>query len=840
MIDALLQDLRYAVRMVRNNPGFSLIVAMTLALGIGANTAIFTLLDQILLRSLPVRDPQQLVQLQFVGSDSGRTSSRGGSPGDYFSYPMYRDLRDRSTVFNGVLATYATQVGVQWHNQPDLATAELVSGNYFETLGVHPAMGRLFVQSDDVVQQAKPVAVLSFNYWQRRFGGDPGILNQTVVINAHPFTVIGIAPKNFHSIVVEDAPDVFATMMMKAEITPGWNDLDNRRSRWLNIFARLKPGVSRNQGEAEINNLWHSIRTDELKDMKVHSATFREKFVEKSRVNLLDGARGFSPLRDVLRTPLLIVMGMVGLVMLIACANVAGLLSVRAVGRMKEISVRYALGARRSRILQQLLIEGLLLGLAGGAVGVMLSPYISALLVQRMASGSPNNLPFSVSPDLRILAFSFVLSLVVSILFSLAPAFHFWRPDLTPALKQQTTTAAGGTMRFRRASVGIQIGLSLLLLFGAGLFARTLYNLRTLDAGFATDHLLTFGIDPKLAGYQPEQIPALYQRLLTTLGALPGVRMAAATNDPLLANNNESTNVTVSGYNAKEDEDMNVEWSIVTPSFFSTLEIPLVAGRGIGEQDGPDAAKVVVINESMARHFFGDPQRAIGQSLGSGAGNGVKMALQIVGVVSDAKHETLRNEVPRTVFVPLLQSKEAGFIPLQFYARTSQAPESTATTIRAALQRIDSGLVPDTMRSMEAQIDDSLNTERMIALLAASFGVLAALLAAVGLYGVLAYSTAQRTREIGIRIALGASRTAVVRLVLSEVAMLVGLSIAVAVPLALSLSRLLRSQLFGVSNNDPWTLAAITGLVAAMALLAAWIPMRRAAGVDPMVALRYE
>jgi putative ABC transport system permease protein len=836
-MESLLQDVRYALRMLRKSPGFAAIAVITLALGIGANTAIFTLFDQVLLRRLPVRDPQQLVQLRSSGSDTGRTSARSRNHGDYFSYPMYRDLRDRNTVFGGMLATFSRQVGVQWHNQPELANTELVSGNYFDVLGVRPAAGRLLLQSDDVTQNANPVVVLSFGYWQRRFGADPGILNQSLLINGHPFTVVGVVAPGFLSVVVGDAPDLFVPMMMKPEITPGWNDLDNHRSKWLNIFARLSPGVSRKQAEAGIEIQWHALRAEELKQIQNRSAAFAQHFVAESHLSLLDGALGFSPLRENIRTPLLIVMGMVGLVLLIACANVASLLLVRAAGRVREISVRYALGARRGRILQQLVVEGAMLGLAGGALGLLLAPRVSGLLVQMMYTDSGQQLPFSATPDLRILLFNFGIALLVSLLFSLAPAAQFWHPDLTPTLKQQTISVAGGGSRFRRVSVGLQIGLSLLLLLGSGLFLRTLYKLKTFDVGFATDHLLTFGLDAKLAGYDPKDVPALSKRALESLSALPGVSSVAATNDPELSGNTEGSTIAIAGYAAKEDENMNAEWSIITADYFATLKRPMVAGRNFTGQDGPDAAKVAVVNKSLAEHFFGSSQQALGHYF---AIKDAKPDIQIVGVVQDAKHEGVREDIRRSVFVPYSQAKEAGEVPLQFYVRTWQAPESAEAGIRGAMQKLDSKLVVDTLITMDQQIDDNLSTERMIALLAASFGVLATLLAAVGLYGVLAYATVQRTREIGIRIALGASRGAVARMVLSEVARLAGISIAVALPLALILGRLIKSQLFGISSADPLTLIATTLLTGLAALVAAWIPTRRATRVDPMVALRYE
>ena len=836
-MNGLFQDLRYALRQLKKAPGFATVAILTLALGIGANTAIFSLLDQALLRSLPVKDVDRLVLLKYEGSNTGSLHSRAEGT-FYFSYPMYRDLRDRNSVFSGLIATDWAQVGVQWHNQPDLVSAELVSGNYFDVLGLQPALGRLFVASDDLVPDANPVAVLSFSYWQRRFGSDPGILNQNILVNGHPFTVVGVAPPGFRSVVMGDTPDVFAPMMMKSEIVPGSKDLNDRRSSWLNIVGKLKPGISREQAEAGLSPLWSSIRSDELKEIKGKSDRFREHFVAKSHLSVLDGAKGFSPLRGDVQMPLVIVMGMVGLVALMACANVGSLLLVRAAGRIREMSVRYALGAKRRRVVQQLLVEGLLLGAAGGALGMLLAPRVSGLLINMIWNTGTGDLPFSAKPDLRILLFNCALALLASLLFSLAPAAQFWRPNLMPALKQQGITARSSSLRFRRVSVALQIGLSLMLLVGAGLFVRTLHNLRSLNAGFATDHLLTFGIDPRMAGYEPARTFALYQRVAETLKSLPGVRGVAATSDPELANDNESGNITIAGYTEKPDENMNVEQPNVSANYFSTLQMPLLAGRAFTDQDAGGSQKVAVVNESLARHFFGDPQQALGHYLGDGGGKGVKTDIAIVGVVRDAKHNSLREPITRTVFLPYLQSPEPR--AMTFYVRTWQQPESAESTIRGAMQALDSNLVLDTFRTMDEQIDNSLTAERVIALLATGFGVLAALMAAVGLYGVLAYSTAQRTSEIGIRMALGATRTSVVRMVLFEVLWLAGISIVVALPVSLLLMSAVRSQLFGVSSSDPLTLCLTTLLVTVVALASAMLPARRAARVEPMNALRYE
>ncbi len=834
-MNGLLQDFRYALRQLRKSPGFTAVAVITLALGIGANTAIFQLLDQALLRGLPVKEPDRLVLLRYSGSNTGHLSSRSDGK-FYFSYPMYRDLRDRNSVFSGVIATDWAPAGVQWHNQPELVGTELVSGNYFDVLGVQPALGRLIVASDDLAANANPVTVLSFNYWQRRFGGDHSIVNQSILVNGHPFTILGVAQKGFHSVVMGDTPDIFAPMTMKSQVMPGDDELEDRRSSWLNIVARLKPGVSREQAEAGISPLWYAIRTDELKQMQHRTDTFRENFVAKSHLSLLDGAKGFSPLRSDVQTPLLIVMAMVGLVALIACANVGSLLLVRAAGRLREMSVRYALGAWRKQVIQQLLVEGLLLGLAGGTLGIILAPQISAVLIKMIPRSSSMEFPFSAQVDLRILLFNFTLAVGASLLFSLAPAVQFWRPNLAPAL-QQRSVVGGGPLRFRRVAVGVQVGLSLLLLVEAGLFTRTLHNLKSLNVGFATDHLLTFTIDPSLAGYPPTQNREVDARVLRALASLPGVRAVAGTNDSELADDGYAGNITLAGYTAREDEDMDVEKPYVSPGYFSSMEMPLLAGREFSDADRAGTQKVAVVNESFARHFFGDAQHTPGHYLANGGGN-VKPEIEIVGVVKDAKHRGVRAEVKRTVFTPFLQIDDPG--GMTFYVRTQQSPESAESTIRTAMQALDSKLVLDTFRTMDEQIDDNLISERIVSLLAESFGALAALMAAIGLYGVLAYSTAQRTSEIGIRMALGASWASVVRVVLVEVLWLTGIAIAVALPASLLLGRAVRSQLFGISSSDPLTLSLATLLILIVAISSAMLPARRAAKIDPIVALRYE
>ncbi|MGC2110602.1 MAG: ABC transporter permease [Candidatus Korobacteraceae bacterium] len=827
-------DLRYALRQLRKSPAFTLVAVITLALGIGANTAIFTLLDQALIRSLPVSHPGQLVRLRYTGESPGHTNTYGGDDKDFFSYPMYRDLRDKNSVFSGLLANDEQTVGVQWNNRSDLAEAELVSGNYFQVLGLQPAMGRLLLPSDDQ-PNGNAVAVLGFNYWKTKLGADPGAIGQSLLINAHPFTIVGVASPNFHSIVAGETPGIFVPLSSKNIVTPRWQDLEDRESHWLTIVGRLKPGESRQHAEAGLEPLWHAIRAEELKQFGYHSQRTRRLFLDESHIQLLNSARGFSPLRDQLGTPLTIVMGMVGLLLLMACLNVSSLLLVRAAGRTREMSVRYALGAARSQIVRHLLGEGLLLGVLGGALGLAIAPAISGVLVHMIFTDPQSEVPLSTHPDLRILIFNFGVALGVSILFSLAPALRFLRPDLVDALKQQSGTASGGQLRFRRISVGAQIGVSLLLLVASGLFVRTLYNLRSVDVGFVTDHVVSFGVNPRLAGYQAEQLQPLNRRVLDTLTALPGVRGVAATDDPDLADNDETGNISVAGYKEVEGEDMQVEEPWVTPEYFTTMSVPLIAGRAFRVQE---TTGVVLVNDSFARHYFGNAQNAIGRVIGFGSSTKAKFDTEIIGVVGDTKHSAVRDPIRRTVYRPLLQSPELNHIT--YLVRTWQPPQAAEANIRSAMQQLDSKLALSYLHTMDEQISDGLASERLFALLSASFGVLAVMLAAIGLYGVLAYSTAQRTREIGIRMAMGAQRSNVVRLVLRDVVWIAGVSVLATLPLALLLARTLRSQLYGISASDPVTFVAGTLLVAAVAMLAGMLPARRAASVEPMQALRTE
>jgi predicted permease len=831
----IMQDLRYALRQIRRAPIFAAIAILTLALGIGANTAIFTLLDQALLRRLPVNHPEQLVRLRYQGLQAGGVSFFGGDEYDYFSYPMYRELRDKNAVFAGILANDEAQVGVQWNNQPELAAGELVSGNYFDLLGIRPAIGRLILPADDASPNGNAVVALSFNYWKTRFNSDPGVVGKTLMVNGHPFGIVGVVQPGFRSVIAGYSPQVFFPIATTLLVDPGMQDFNDIRSAWLTVVARMKPGVSHAAAESGINPLWHAIRAEQLSQVDNAEQLIRRGFLRDSKLLLLDNARGFSPMRDQIRVPLLIVMGMVVLVLLMACANVSSLLLVRAAGRVREMSLRYSLGASRWQVVRQLLTEGLLLGLLGSVLGLLLAPVVSSILARRLAGDSIGDLPFSTQPDYRILLFNFALAFIVGLLFSLAPALHFLQPDLVGSLKQQTSTAAGGALRFRRLSVGVQIGLSLLLLTGAGLFVQTIRNLKNVDLGFTTDHVVSFGIDPQQAGYKSEQVPALHQRILGTLSALPGTRSVGATTDPELMGMESRTGVTLPGTSSEEPIIVEGPWT--TPGYFSTLGIPLLAGRDFSAQDRVGKPQVVIVNARFARHHFGSPQNAIGKLLQHGNRQGIN-GLEIVGVVGDSKHVDMRTEVKETLYRAAYQLPDP--VSLQFYVRSWRSSDSAKADIRAAMQQVDSKLVVDGLRTMDEQIAESLSNDRLVTMLAVCFGLLATLMAAIGLYGVLAYTTAQRTREIGIRMALGARRGSVVRLVLSDVLWLAGISVVVTLPVAILLSRLLRSQLYNVSPADPLVMATGVLLITLVVALAALIPARRAASVNPMQALRTE
>jgi predicted permease len=836
-----MQDIRYGLRQLRKSPAFTLTVIVTLALGIGANAAVFALFDQVLLRMLPVDRPKELVRFEWTGGFSGSASSFGGDTSNYFSYPMYKDLRDQNQVFSGVTAADRANVGVSWHNQAENKDAEIVTGNYFQLLGLKPAAGRLFTQQDDTARNSNSVVVLSYDYWRTRFAASRDVVGQTVLINGHPFNILGVAPANFSSAIGGYKPGVFVPMSM-VDIAMPWmkprDDLNNHQSIWLTLVARLKPGVSPSQAEASLGPLWHSLRAYELTLYKTHSERFKKHFLDDSRLQVRDDSTGFSPGRADLKTPLFILMSMAGLLVAMCAINVATLLLLRAAGRAREMSMRYALGAKRGRIISQLLVEGGLLGLAGAAAGLALAPVVAKTLVRLMTNADPGSEPYSAVIDARVLLFTLAVSVLASLLFSFAPVLHFLRPDLANALRQNSGTATKGSQRFRKVAVGAQIALSVLLLGGAGLFVRTLENLRHQSVGFETGNLATFTLDPTIAGYGEEHSSQIVTNSLDALQRIPGVTSASATNDPELAGNTETSSFTIQGYKAGEDERMGFEEPWITSGYFATLRQPLLAGREFTPADAKDAPKVAVVNLTVAKKFYGSAQNALGRVVGEGGGDGTKTDTTIVGVVGDTKHADLRTVMGQAIYRPYLQQPHPGGVAV--YVRTALAPETVEAAIRQTIHQLDPTLVVDGLRTMEAQVDRSAADERALAILAIGFSLLAMVLAAVGLYGVLAYSTEQRTREIGVRLALGAQRSGVVVLVVQEMAIIASIATVVALPSIVALARLFRSQLYGVTTFDPITLTAAVLLTAMMVAIASALPARRAASIEPMKALRTE
>jgi len=835
-METLWQDLRYGIRHLRTHPGFTLVAVMTLALGIGANTAIFSLTDQILLRLLPVQKPEELVVLRSPGPKTGHVSSDGDDAAS-FSYPLYKDLRDRNNVFSGLLARYAVSLSVAGEGQTERARGELVSGNYFDVLGVRAALGRVFTNDDDRLPGAHPVVVLSHGYWTRRLGADPTMLNKTLVVNGTPMTVIGVARAGFYGVQVGEMPEVFIPMTMKAQITPNWNGLDNHKDHWLAIIGRLKPGLSRPQAEEILRPIYRSILEEELPLMTGWSAEVRQRFLER-RMLLDPGAKGRQILQKETKEPLLVLMGMVGLVLLIACANVANLLIARGAARQREIAVRLALGAGRWRLVRQFLIESLLLSLIGGSVGLMVAAWTISGLVASIPP-SVGALGLSASLDLRVMAFNLALSVLTGLLFGLAPAVRATRLNLEGTLREQGSSVSGSLshVRFRKALVVSQIVLTTVLLVGAGLFARSLNNLKRLDLGMRPDHVVTFSMAPALNGYTPQRTIAFFDELRERLALLPGVQSVSAAAVSVFTDSNAGSNLTVLGYQAQENEDMHVFKNMIGPSYFATMGIPMLVGREFTSADTAGSPKVAIINETMAQRFFAN-RSPIGGRFTFGSGNAVRPDIAIIGVVKDSKHAGVREEKRPFVYIPYAQRPDLGAVT--FYLRTQQDLNSLAPALRREVQRRDGNLPISELKTLQQQVDESVFGDRFLTFLSVCFGLLAATLAAVGLYGVMAYTVTRRTREIGIRMALGATQGSVSWLILREVVWLALVGLIVGVPLAFAVGRVTESLLFGVRASDPLVFAAAVLLLGGVALLGGYLPARKAARIDPMVALRYE
>jgi putative ABC transport system permease protein len=750
---------------------------------------------------------------------------------------MYQDFRDHNSVFSGMFCFHETDLSLSYGGRTERVSGEMVSGNYFPVLGVHAAIGRLFAANDDRLQGGHPVAVLSYGYWQTRFAGRRDVIGMKLNINGYPFTVIGVSQSDFSGTDPGYAPQVRVPVAMSMKLA-AYLDLNERRSRWITAFGRLKPGVSMQQAKASLQPFFHQILRMEVKQKAFAKASpfMKQQFLQMS-MDVLPASKGRSELRRQFSKPLLVLMATVALVLLIACANVANLLLARATSRQKEIAIRLALGSGRRRIVQQLLVESLLLSLTGGVAGLGLAIWADKALIGFLPTGS-TPLTLSSMPDWRLLAFNMCVSVLTGLAFGLAPALQTTRPDMANTLKDQAgAVIGGGSALTRKVLVVSQIALSLLLLIGAGLFIRSLQKLKDLDPGFRTTNLLAFKVDPTLNGYPKERTKTFYRQLQEGLKALPGVETAALAVMPVLEGNEWDQWVTIDSYSPKTGELPDPHMNFLSPDYFKTMEITLLAGRDFRRTDGLTTPKVCIVNETFAKKYFGGSS-AIGHKIGMGIDPGTKTDITIIGVARSTKYESMRDEIPTEVFRPYQQMDFATGITA--YVRTARDPEEVFSSIRKRMHDLDANLPVFEMETLEKAMKDSLVTERLVALLSTGFGLLATLLASIGLYGVMAYTVARRTREIGIRIAIGAARKDVLWLVMREVLTLLAIGIAVALPAAWILTQMVRSQLYGIEPADPVSIVTATLAIAAVAALAGYLPAYRATRVDPMHALRYE
>jgi predicted permease len=754
---------------------------------------------------------------------------------------MYEDFRDHNQVFSGMFCRWDTAMSVSSDGKTERVDGELVSGTYFSVLGVSAALGRVFSSDDDKTPGGAPFAVLSYRYWLSRYAGRPDVIGKKVLVNGYPVTIVGVSQAGFDGTDPGRSPQIRVPIMMKAEMDPvgarfNYN-FTARRGRWVNVFGRLKPGVTMEQAKAALQPYFHQMLEMEVQQKEFARAApeVRQRFL-MMWMDLLPASKGDSELRRQFSAALLVLSAIVGLVLLIACANVANLLIARATARQKEMAVRLALGASRSRIVSQLLTESLLLAIVGGVVGLVLAVWMDQALLGFLPTGD-SPLTISTTPDWRILSFNFAVALLTGVIFGLVPALHSTRPQLASTLKDQVGSIAGGTsVRLRKSLVAAQVTLSLLLLIGAGLFIRSLKNLKDLDPGFRTSNLLEFAVDPSRNGYPPERSLDFYRQLREQLDAIPGVESSALAVIPVLSGDEWDNSVAIEGFSHKPTETPDPHMQFISPDFFKTMNIPILAGRDFRMTDGR-GAKVCIVNEKFAKRYFKDGN-AVGRHIGMGGNPGTKLDIEIVGVARDTKYESMRDEIPVEVYQPYHQVEFV--IGMFAYVRTARQPEQAFTSIRRVVNNLDPNLPVSFMKTLEKQQEESLITERLVASLSSAFGILATLLAAIGLYGVMAYLVAQKTREIGIRMALGAASGHVVWLVMREVLVLATVGIAIGLPSAWVLTRFAKSQLYGIQPNDALTIAAATAGIALVALLSGYIPARRATMVDPMRALRWE
>jgi predicted permease len=829
-------NLKFALRTLFKTPFVTIVAIVSLALGIGANAAIFSLFNQILLKPLPVHEPMRLVNLAAPGPKPGSTNcNQAGDCETVFSYQMFRDLEKVQTPFTGIAAHVNFGANFSARGQTQNGQGMLVSGSYFPVLGLTPALGRLLTPDDDRVIGESHVVVLSYAYWQNRFALDPGVVNQTLIVNGQTITIVGVAPKGFEGTTLGVKPQVFAPITMRGFSQPS-KAFDNRRNYWAYLFARLKPGVSIEQARTAMATPYHTIITDvEAPLQKGMSPQTLARFQAKPLL-VEEGSRGQSQVTANAKAPLLLLLCVTGFVLLIACANIANLLLARGAGRAGEMAIRLSIGAGRGQLVRQLLGESCLLALFGGAGGVLVAQWTLNLIATLLPAEAVATIQLTIDP--AVMVFAAALALGTGVLFGLFPALHSTRPDLISSLKGQSGQPSGArsAARFRTGLATAQIALSMALLVSAGLFTRSLFNVSRVDLGLNADNIVTFAISPSLNGYKPEQSRQLFERVEDEIGALPGVIAVTSSSVPLLAGSNWGNEVAVEGFKAGPDTDSGSRFNETGPGYFATLGIPVLAGRDFTRGDGATAPKVAIVNEAFAKKFnLG--RDVVGKRMSRDGAN-TPLNMEIIGLVKNAKYSDVKNEIPPLFFKPYRQDENIGNI--NFYVRTGGDPTAVLSAVPKAIAQLDANLPVENLQTLPQQVQRNVFLDRFISVLSASFACLATVLAAVGLYGVLAYTVSQRTREIGLRMALGAPPSRVRAMVLRQVGVMVAIGGAVGLAAAVGIGSLAQSLLFQLKGFDPVVLIGAAIALSLVALAAGAIPAHRASQVDPMSALRYE
>ena len=822
LLESLAQDIRFALRMLRKSPAFTAVAILTLALGIGANTAIFSLVDAVLLRTLPVQHPEQLQIL---------SRSRNSDPSTSMTNPLWEAIRDNQKIFSGMLAWGDHRFDLTQGGESHFAQGIYASGGYFDTLGVKPALGRLIQQSDDC-RSCPPVAVLSYAFWQSHFGGDPAVLGRDVSLDGHPFQIIGVSAPGFTGVDVGQGFDVAIPVAAEAIIYSATSCLDHRSCWWLRVMGRLDPATTPQQASASLAVLSPAVFDATVP--QTWTADMKRDY-RKRILTLVPAAKGGAGLRNQYDTPLRVLMGIVGLVLLIACANIAGLMLARAATRRKEIALRLALGASRRRVIRQLLTECIILSFTGAVLGLFFARWGSDLIVSRIASAR-SQVFLDLAPDLRVFAFTAAISLLTGLLFGVLPALRATRVSLTSAMKGALGDTHAGRFTFRagRAIVAMQVALSLVLLVGAGLFLRSFYKLISVPTGFDRRNVLLVSADTRNAQFADAEAGTATQQILNSIRALPGVEAASYSLTSPVSGSMWDNVIYLDGKTTPQPDD--VYFNSIATGYFSALHIKVLNGRDFSDQDTAQSTHVSVVNQTFARRFFAG-ENPVGKYFHTEDQPGKPgPPIQIVGLVADAKYLSLQEDFGPTAFFPATQAQIKG---TNFVVRTYLDPHSLERPVETAVLAVNNriGL---RFTTLEQQVDDSISRERLLATLSGFFGALALLLAMIGLYGVLSYIVSQRRQEIGIRMALGAPSASIVRLVLGEVAALLAIGVGAGLAIAALAGRVVEKLLFNLHARDAWTMALSAAALVAVSLVAAWLPARRASRVDPASALRRE